>query len=557
MTAVTFLEYLQQIFYPFLCAKGSEFPVVLFVDGHSSHFSFETTEFCAEKKIVLIALYPNSTHLIQPMDVAVFGPLKKSWRTAVHQWKYKNHNFKSLTKEHFAQLLHQTITKCVKPEYLQSGFKTSGLFPFNPDGINYEKLVGNYSHQDAEDDFQAGKREIERKKFATASECIREVINTEKELAFFDFFLSDNMKPWNGAIEDTTAYYIWREILQRSRSNEISAVVNEEEEDWNEEANAQNELFTEEQISDWNIDPNADYFENLEDFELEFVDKTNPIEGNSNDGRLICVLDDMLLVPPSVQAHSTFAIPNSEVEQHSIVDEDNRELTSAEPGVPVNSTDETSSFNTQQTQSVISMADLYNLPTAETPCQVQDVFLQCMKPQTERIEAEKTKEKFSLPKITGKISLNFTSAYESHYISCIDFTSGTSVVSSKWHREYVQEHKAKHELSAERRLQRKNKKFAAQTGSQEQEALRKSARERTNKYVLADVPSDVGITDEDDDFELKKTKKKKKKKSVGRPHKLLKPRSTPSFDTSLSSETSFSPEPKKNKSHMAYTTDEN
>lgn len=49
MTSTTFLEYMQKIFYPFLLERGVEFPVVVFVDGHSSHFSFDISEFCAEK----------------------------------------------------------------------------------------------------------------------------------------------------------------------------------------------------------------------------------------------------------------------------------------------------------------------------------------------------------------------------------------------------------------------------------------------------------------------------------------------------------------------------
>lgn len=163
MTAHTFAEYLQNIFYPDLCRKGVQFPVVVFVDGHTSHFSFETQTFCEEKKIILSALYPNSTHLMQPMDVAIFGPLKKKWRAAVHSWKFKNHSFSTLSKEHFADLLHKVILENVKPEYFVAGFRTSGLYPFSADGIDYRKLIdANVVHDEVEN--EAEEKEIERKK---------------------------------------------------------------------------------------------------------------------------------------------------------------------------------------------------------------------------------------------------------------------------------------------------------------------------------------------------------------------------------------------------------
>jgi len=35
----------------------------------------------------MIFLPENSTHLMQPLDVAVFGPMKRRWRHLLDQWK--------------------------------------------------------------------------------------------------------------------------------------------------------------------------------------------------------------------------------------------------------------------------------------------------------------------------------------------------------------------------------------------------------------------------------------------------------------------------------------
>lgn len=70
-----FFEYMSNHFNNYLDAKNVQRPVILFVDGHRSHLSPEVSTFCSEQ-IVLIALHPNSTHLLQPADVSVFRPLK-------------------------------------------------------------------------------------------------------------------------------------------------------------------------------------------------------------------------------------------------------------------------------------------------------------------------------------------------------------------------------------------------------------------------------------------------------------------------------------------------
>ncbi|XP_067205209.1 uncharacterized protein [Linepithema humile] len=79
MTSKSFFEYIVNVFYPWLIQQNIEFPVILYMDGHSSHFTLPLSTFCREKNIILIALFPNSTHVIQPLDRTFFRPLKKAW----------------------------------------------------------------------------------------------------------------------------------------------------------------------------------------------------------------------------------------------------------------------------------------------------------------------------------------------------------------------------------------------------------------------------------------------------------------------------------------------
>lgn len=116
MTGETFFEFITNIFDKWLTEKQIPRPVILFIDGHSSHLTLHTSKFCADNNIILVALYPNATHLIQPMDVAVFRSLKGGWKDAVHQWRIDNLNSPILRKIHFCPLLKNVLAEKITPK---------------------------------------------------------------------------------------------------------------------------------------------------------------------------------------------------------------------------------------------------------------------------------------------------------------------------------------------------------------------------------------------------------------------------------------------------------
>jgi hypothetical protein len=52
---------------------------LLVLDGHESHHSAEFETFCKAHNIVTLCMPPHSSHLLQPLDVALFGSLKRSY----------------------------------------------------------------------------------------------------------------------------------------------------------------------------------------------------------------------------------------------------------------------------------------------------------------------------------------------------------------------------------------------------------------------------------------------------------------------------------------------
>ncbi|KAL2885150.1 hypothetical protein HOO65_080100 [Ceratocystis lukuohia] len=52
---------------------------LLIVDGHQSHHSADFERYCEENHIITLCMPAHSLHLLQPLDVGCFGPLKKAY----------------------------------------------------------------------------------------------------------------------------------------------------------------------------------------------------------------------------------------------------------------------------------------------------------------------------------------------------------------------------------------------------------------------------------------------------------------------------------------------
>ena len=56
---------------------------LLIIDGHESHCSVDFQDLCKEKNIVLLCMPTHSSHLLQPLNVACFSPLKRKYERCV------------------------------------------------------------------------------------------------------------------------------------------------------------------------------------------------------------------------------------------------------------------------------------------------------------------------------------------------------------------------------------------------------------------------------------------------------------------------------------------
>jgi len=71
---------------------------------------------------VSICLLPNATHLLQPLDVAVFRGLKIEWRQILQKWRKESRMKGSIPKNHFPAMLAKLHAR-QKAENAISGFE--------------------------------------------------------------------------------------------------------------------------------------------------------------------------------------------------------------------------------------------------------------------------------------------------------------------------------------------------------------------------------------------------------------------------------------------------
>ncbi len=67
-------------------------PVLLVLDGHKSHLTLEVVENAKRHKVSIVCLPAHATHILQPLDVSVFSPVKTAWRKIISEENKGKHN---------------------------------------------------------------------------------------------------------------------------------------------------------------------------------------------------------------------------------------------------------------------------------------------------------------------------------------------------------------------------------------------------------------------------------------------------------------------------------
>lgn len=126
------LAWLQHVFDKETKAQASRGWRLLILDGHGSHVNMKFVDYC-DKNRILLALFPaHSTHNLQPLDVSLFSPLAKAYSKELSKFLYESYGLSRVTKRDFFRLFYTSWQQAFIPENIFSGFKNTGLSPFDP-----------------------------------------------------------------------------------------------------------------------------------------------------------------------------------------------------------------------------------------------------------------------------------------------------------------------------------------------------------------------------------------------------------------------------------------
>ncbi|CAM4570323.1 unnamed protein product [Leuciscus chuanchicus] len=110
-------------------------PLVLIMDQHETHCGRQIIDVCRENQIEILLLPPHTTHMLQPLDISVFNPLKGMFSTVASRMGLVRGDM-VIGKKHFSSVLKHAYEKAVTPANIKAGFRKAGIYPLSREAVD-------------------------------------------------------------------------------------------------------------------------------------------------------------------------------------------------------------------------------------------------------------------------------------------------------------------------------------------------------------------------------------------------------------------------------------
>src|SRR5579859_2932468 len=124
------VEWLRGCFDPDTREKANGEFRLLILDGHGSHVTGTFIMHCMDHRIALMRLPPNTSHILQPLDVGSFGPLKAA--LSKHQGNLFRLQVARIHKVKWLVAYVKARQTAFRPINILGGWRGAGLIPLNP-----------------------------------------------------------------------------------------------------------------------------------------------------------------------------------------------------------------------------------------------------------------------------------------------------------------------------------------------------------------------------------------------------------------------------------------
>jgi hypothetical protein len=102
---------------------------LLILDGHESHTSQDFKDYCLEHKILTLCMPSHSSHILQPLDIVCFSPLKRKYSQRIRDLARRR--VFHIDKESFLPAFRDAFFDVFTEENCRKAFEASGLVPTN------------------------------------------------------------------------------------------------------------------------------------------------------------------------------------------------------------------------------------------------------------------------------------------------------------------------------------------------------------------------------------------------------------------------------------------
>jgi hypothetical protein len=106
---------------------------LLILDGHESHHSVDFEKYCEANHIITLCMPPHSSHLLQPLDVGCFGPLKNAYGREIEQ--LIRCSITHVSKTDFFPAFYAAHQAAMTESNIKGGFRGAGLVPLDPESV--------------------------------------------------------------------------------------------------------------------------------------------------------------------------------------------------------------------------------------------------------------------------------------------------------------------------------------------------------------------------------------------------------------------------------------
>lgn len=156
-------------------------------------------QYCKDNKIFLLTYLPHSTHSLQPLDVAIFGPLSLAYSNQLEGFLHDSLGRSSITKQDFFYLFWPAWEDAITPKNIISAWRSIRIQPWDPQVIlqrfidkDAERLLSSESSRSVlgADDWRRIKRLLKRVITDVYNEYMKKLSSTMHHLATQNILLN-------------------------------------------------------------------------------------------------------------------------------------------------------------------------------------------------------------------------------------------------------------------------------------------------------------------------------------------------------------------------------